>query len=74
MDELVSQTYLYTKMSSCSTSHPKCHLRNIRLVMAKWICTIVENNFIKKKHLNGLKRNFKTYGYPEKIVEIEIHP
>ena len=25
-----------------------------------------------QQHLNELKRNFKTYGYPEKILEIGI--
>ena len=37
--------------------------------MARRICTIVENNNIKLKHLNELKQNFKNYGYPEKIVD-----
>ena len=39
---------------------------NIPLVVARRICTIVaENNSIKNKHLNELKRNFKTYSYAE---------
>ena len=39
--------------------------------MARKICTIVDNNsFEKNKQLNELKRNFKIYGYLEKIVEI----
>ena len=36
------------------------------------ICTIVENNSRKNKHLRELKENFRTYGYPEKIVAIGI--
>ena len=40
--------------------------------ISKQICIIVQNNFIRNKHLNGLKINLKTYGYPEKIVEIGI--
>ena len=50
------------------TSHPKQFLKNIAFVMARQICTTVESNSIKNKHLNELKRNFKTYGYAEKIV------
>ena len=40
--------------------------------MARRICTIVENNSLKNKHLRELKKNFRTYGYPEKVVEIGI--
>ena len=40
--------------------------------MARRICTIIENNSIKRKHLRDLKENFKTNGYPEKAVEIRI--
>ena len=40
--------------------------------MARRICTIVENNILKNKHLRELKENFRTYGYPEKVVEIGI--
>ena len=40
--------------------------------MARRICTIVENNSPRNKHLRELKENFRTYGYPEKVVEIGI--
>ena len=40
--------------------------------MARRICTIVENNSLKNKHLRELKENFRTYDYPEKVVEIGI--
>ena len=53
-----------------STSHPKHFLKNIPFVMVRFICTIVENNFLKNKHLGDLKENFRTYGYPKKVVEI----
>ena len=52
-----------------STSHPKHCLKNIPFVMARRICTIVENNSLKNKHLRELKKNFRN---PEKVVEIEI--
>ena len=40
--------------------------------MARRILTIIVNNAVKNKHLRELKENFRTYGYPEKIVEIGI--
>ena len=40
--------------------------------MARCICIIVENNSLKNKHLRELKENFRTYCYPEKVVEIGI--
>ena len=55
-----------------STSHSKQDLKNIPFVMARQIHVIVENNSIKNKHLNELKGNFKTYGFPEKINEIGL--
>ena len=57
---------------SYSTSRSKHCLKNIPFVMARHICTIVENNPLKSKHLRDLKENFRTYGYPEKVVEIGI--
>ena len=55
-----------------SISHPKHCLKNIPFVMARRICPIVENNSLKNKHLRELKENFRTYGYPEKVVETGI--
>ena len=52
-----------------STIHPKHCLKNIPFVVARRICTIVEHNSLKNKHLRELKENFRTYGYPEKVVE-----
>ena len=40
--------------------------------MARLICTIVESNSLKYKHLREIKDNFGTYGYPENVVEIGI--
>ena len=53
-----------------SKSHPKHCLKNIPFIMARRICTTVENNSLRSKHLRGLKENFRSYGYPEKVVEI----
>ena len=36
------------------------------------MCTVVENNSLKNKHLRELEKNFRTYGYAEKVVEIGI--
>ena len=38
--------------------------------MARRICTTAENNFLKNKYLRELKKSFRTYDYPEKVVEI----
>ena len=48
-----------------STSHPKHCLKNIPFVMARRICAILEN-----RNLRQLKKKFKVYIYPEKVVEI----
>ena len=40
--------------------------------MAKWICTAVENNYLKNRHLKELKENVRTYGYPEKTNDFEL--
>ena len=48
-----------------STSHPKHCLKNIPFVMARRICTIVEDNSLKNIHLREVKENFRTYGYPK---------
>ena len=53
-----------------SASHRKHCLQNIPFVMDRRICTIVENNSIKNKYFKELKENFRTYGYPEKVVEV----
>ena len=55
-----------------SASHIKHCLKNIPFVMARPICTRVENNSLKEKHLRELKENVRTYGFPKKIVKIGI--
>ena len=55
-----------------STCHPKHRLKNTPFVMARRICTIVENNSLKNKHLRGLKESFRTYSYSEKKFEFSI--
>ena len=55
---------------SYSTSHQKHCLKITPFVMARRICTIVENNSLKNKDLSELKEIFRTYSYPEKVVEI----
>ena len=57
-------------------SHAKHCIKYIPFEMARRVCIIVENNSLslKKKieHLTELKKNFRTYGYCEKIVQIGI--
>ena len=55
-----------------STSHPQHCLKNIPFIMGRRICTIVENNSLKNKHLMELMENLTAYGYPEKVAEIGI--
>ena len=55
-----------------STNHPKHCLKDIPFTMAMRICTVVEYNFLKNKHLRELKGSFRTYGYPKKVVKIGI--
>ena len=40
--------------------------------MSRRIRTIVETNSLKSKHLRELKKNFRTYGYSEKVIENRI--
>ena len=54
-----------------STTHPKHCLKNIPFAMARRICTIVEINSLKNKHLRVLKENFRTYGYLRQPKTIE---
>ena len=44
----------------------------VGLLIIRCICTILENNSLKNKHLRELKKNFRTYGCPKKVVEIGI--
>ena len=44
-----------------STSHPKQCLNKNSFLLARQVCMMVENNSVKNKHLNELKRNFKTW-------------
>ena len=55
-----------------SKSYPKHCLTSVPFVMARRICTMAENNSLNKKHLRELKENFRSYGYPKKVVEIGI--
>ena len=40
--------------------------------MARGICAIVEMNSLKKKHLRERKEYFRSYGYPENVLEIGV--
>ena len=71
MDLYLKPTDTQQRLSH-STIHPKHCLKNIPFVMARRICSIVENNSLKNKHRRDLKENFRTYSYPKKVVEIGI--
>ena len=61
-----------TQRSPNSSSHPKHCSTNIPFVMGRRIYTKVKKNSRRNEHLRELKVNFKTFGYPEKVVEIGI--
>ena len=56
-------------MPSILHKSPKAMLNNTPFVISRSICKIVGK---KCKHLIDLKKNFKTYSYSEKIVEIGV--
>ena len=51
-----------------SSSHPNHCKRNIPFTLARRICTIVENQQQKLKHIHELKSNLKKYEYPETLI------
>ena len=55
-----------------SSNHPNHCKKNIPFTLARRICTIVENNETKMKHLENLKDNLKKYQYPEDLIESGI--
>ena len=72
MDGIVTQIDGTQRCFPYSTSQSKNFSIYITFVMARRICKIAVNNSVKNKHLKQLKENFRTYGHPEKIVEIGI--
>ena len=54
------------------SSHPNHYKRNIPFTLARRICTIVENQQQKLKHIHELKSNLKKYEYPETLIENRI--
>ena len=72
MDGIVTQIDGTQRCFPYSTSQSKNFSIYITFVMARRICKIAVNNSVKNKHLKQLKKNFRTYGHPEKIFEIVI--
>ena len=56
-----------------SSNHPKYCKKNIPFTLAPRICTIVENNEAKMKHLENLKVNLSKYQYPKQLTEFGIN-
>ena len=51
-----------------SSSHPNYCKKTIPFTLARRICTIVENQQQKLRHLSELKENLKIYDYPVNIA------
>ena len=56
-----------------SSNHPKHCKNNIPFTLARCICTIVENNEPKMKHLEDLRMNLSKYQYPKQLTEFGIN-
>ena len=56
-----------------SSNHPNHCKKNIPFTLACRICTIVENNKTKIKHLESLKMNLTKYQYPKQLIERGIN-
>ena len=46
---------------------------HIPFILARRICTIVENTEAKMKHLENLKMNLRKYQYPKQLPEFGIN-
>ena len=55
------------------SNRPKYCKNNIHFTLARHICTIVENNEAKMKHLENLKVNLSKYQYPKQLTEFGIN-
>ena len=60
-------------MTSVSSNHPNYCKKNIPYILARPICTIVENTEAKTKHLENLKMNISKYQYPKQLTEFGIN-
>ena len=56
------------RVSPFSSNHPNHCKKNIPCTLARRICTIVENQQQKLRHLSKLKKNLNKYDYPIKII------
>ena len=56
-----------------SSNHRKHCKNNIAFILARRICTIVENIEAKMKHLENLKMNLSKYQYPKQLTQFGIN-
>ena len=54
------------------SNHPLNFLTNIPLSLARRICTIVENEKVKKKCFKELKKTLLEQKYPKSLIEASI--
>ena len=69
-------TYNKPKDSKCyvlfTSNHPRHCLKNIPLSLARRICTVVENEYVKEKRFKKPKKNIARIKYPKLLIEANI--
>ena len=57
---------------SFTSNHPRHCLTNIPFSLARWICTIVENEDVKEKSFKELEKTLLEQKYPKSLIEASI--
>ena len=52
-----------------NSCHPKQCKKNIPFTLARKICTIVENNEVRKKRLDELQKVLYSQEYPQNLIQ-----
>ena len=55
-----------------NSCHPKQCKKNIPFTLARRICIIVENNEVRKKHLDELQKVLCSQEYPQNLIQEAI--
>ena len=57
---------------SFTSNHPRHCLTNIPFSLARWICTIAENENVKEKSFKELEKTLLEQKYPKSLIEASI--
>ena len=60
-------------MPSVSSNHRNHCKKNIPYILARPICTVVENTEAKTKHFENFKMNLSKHQYPKQLIEFGIN-